>query len=54
MQILNGRWGAYIAYNGKNYKMSKAMQNNVEALTLEECMKVVENEGKKSYRGTKK
>ena len=54
MQILNGRWGAYIAYNGKNYKMSKAMQNNVEALTLEECMKVVESEGKKSYRGTKK
>ncbi|MBO5058305.1 MAG: DNA topoisomerase I, partial [Prevotella sp.] len=42
MEILNGRYGPYICYNGKNYKLPKAMHEKVQELTLEECMGVVE------------
>ncbi len=54
MQVLNGRWGAYIAYKGKNYKMPKAMQNDVEHISLEDCLKIVNDESKKPTRATKK
>ena len=27
MEVMNGRYGAYICYDGKNYRMPKAMQN---------------------------
>ena len=39
LEILNGRYGAYIAFDGKNYRIPK---NVVPAeMTLEECRKVV-------------
>ena len=39
MQVKNGRYGAYIAYKGKNYRLPKG--SKPEELTLEECMKIV-------------
>jgi len=43
LEILNGRWGPYIAYDGKNYRMPKSMHSRAAELTLEECMKLVKN-----------
>ena len=39
MLVKNGRYGAYIAYKGKNYRLPKGAKP--ETLTLEECLKIV-------------
>ena len=41
MTIKNGRYGAYIAYKGKNYRLPKNAQP--EKLTYEECINIVKN-----------
>ncbi|MBR3010589.1 MAG: type I DNA topoisomerase [Prevotella sp.] len=41
LEILNGRYGPYIAYDGKNYRMPKAMHARASELTYEEAMKLV-------------
>ena len=43
MEILNGRFGVYIAYKKKNYKIPKGV--DAEKLTLADCLKIVEDEG---------
>ncbi|MDE6628984.1 MAG: type I DNA topoisomerase [Muribaculaceae bacterium] len=40
MQILNGRYGVYIAYNKNNYKIPKTVADPA-ALTLDECREIV-------------
>lgn len=50
LEVLNGRYGPYIAYKGKNYRMPKAMHERAAELTLEECMAVVESTPKKASR----
>lgn len=42
MEVLNGRFGVYIAYKGKNYKIPKGTE--VEKLKLADCLKIVEDE----------
>lgn len=44
-QILNGRFGPYIAYNKANYKIPKTVK--AEELTLETTMEIIEKEGVK-------
>ena len=39
MLVKNGRYGAYIAYKGKNYRIPKGVKP--EELTLEACLKIV-------------
>ena len=39
MLVKNGRYGAYIAYKGKNYRIPKGTKP--EELTLEACLKIV-------------
>ncbi|WP_300722924.1 type I DNA topoisomerase [uncultured Alistipes sp.] len=39
MLVKNGRYGAYIAYKGKNYRLPRGTKP--EELTLEECRKIV-------------
>lgn len=39
MLVKNGRYGAYIAYKGKNYRIPKG--SKPEELTLEACLKIV-------------
>ncbi len=39
MLVKNGRYGAYIAYQGKNYRLPKGAK--AAELTLEECRKIV-------------
>lgn len=41
IEILNGRYGPYIAYDGKNYRIPKNMHDKAATLTYEECMKIV-------------
>ena len=54
LRVLNGRWGPYIAYKKKNYKLPKGTVG--EDLKLEECMKIIEEGGspKKVTRKKKK
>ncbi len=41
LQILNGRYGPYIAFDGKNYRIPKALQARVPQMTYDECMAIV-------------
>jgi DNA topoisomerase I len=40
VQVLNGRWGPYIAYQKTNYKIPKT--TDPKSLTLEDCMTIIE------------
>lgn len=42
LQVLNGRFGPYIAFNGANYKIPKA--TDPKGLTLDECRTIVESQ----------
>lgn len=45
MRVLNGRYGPYLAFNGKNYKLPKTLASDpaaIEALTIDDCRKIIE------------
>lgn len=50
LELLNGKYGPYIAYKGKNYRIPKAMHGKVADLTLDECMKIIEQTPEKPRR----
>ena len=41
LEVMNGRYGPYIAYDGKNYRLPKNLHEKAAELTYEECMKIV-------------
>ena len=41
LEVLDGRYGPYLVYDGKNYRLPKSMHEKAAELTLEECMKVI-------------
>jgi DNA topoisomerase-1 len=41
LEVMNGRYGPYLLYDGKNYRMPKSMHDRARELTYEECMKVI-------------
>jgi len=41
LEVLNGRYGPYLAYDGKNYRLPKSMHEKAAQLTYEECMRVI-------------
>ena len=41
LEIMNGRYGPYIAFDGKNYRIPKALQAKAAELTYDECMKII-------------
>jgi DNA topoisomerase-1 len=47
LEVLNGRYGPYIVYDGKNYRMPKAMHARAAELSYDECMKIVNTPAKK-------
>ncbi len=47
LEVLNGRYGPYIAYDGKNYRMPKALHDKAAELTFEQCMDIVNTPQKK-------
>lgn len=50
LEVLNGRYGPYIAYDGKNYRLPKALHERASELSYEECMDVVNNTPVKKSR----
>ncbi len=50
LKILNGRWGPYISYQKKNYKIPKNKDPHV--LTLKDCMEIISSS--KKISGNKK
>ncbi|MEZ5081835.1 MAG: type I DNA topoisomerase [Bacteroidales bacterium] len=51
IQILNGRYGAYIAKDKKNYRIPKGKE--AASLTYEECVNIIESGDKKKTGGKK-
>lgn len=47
LEVRVGRWGPYIAYKGKNYKLPKSDAERATELTYDECKKIIETEAKK-------
>jgi DNA topoisomerase-1 len=53
LRVLNGRWGPYISYKKKNYKIPRKVE--ADKLTLEDCLKIIsESPDTKSKRTRKK
>ncbi|MCQ2223076.1 MAG: type I DNA topoisomerase [Bacteroidaceae bacterium] len=51
MEIMRGRFGAYIFYKGSNYHLNKAQQTDYASLTYEQCLAIIEaQENKPSTR----
>ena len=47
LQIMNGRYGPYIAFDGKNYRLPKTLHSRAAELTYDECMDIIEKQQKK-------
>ena len=52
LQIMNGRFGAYIQYKGSNYHLSKTDQKRIAELTLEDCRKTIDSQNAKAEKAT--
>ena len=50
LEVLNGRYGPYIKYKGKNYKIPKDRAEHAAELTLEECRALIEAGTKSTTR----
>lgn len=50
LEILNGRYGPYLAYEGKNYRLPRAMHERIAELTCEECMNLIETAKRKQKK----
>ncbi len=54
IQILNGRWGAYITDGNKNAKIPKELKEDPKAIDLATCEKLIEEAPERKGRGKKK
>lgn len=52
LEIMNGRYGAYIAYQGSNYKIPKSMEP--AQLTEEECQSIIQKQIEKTGSAPKR
>ena len=43
MEVLNGRYGPYISYDGKNYRIPKNLHAQAAELSYDQCKEIVEN-----------
>jgi DNA topoisomerase-1 len=46
LELLNGRYGPYLAYDGKNYRIPKNLHAKAAELTYAECMAIIEKQKK--------
>lgn len=57
IQVLNGRYGPYLSYKGKNYRLPKALAADLDALSEEQCHELIEKSDARSVtrgRGRRK
>ena len=54
MEVLNGRYGPYIAYKGNTYRLPKALHEKAKELSYEECMQIVNEQSDKTTNTTKR
>ena len=54
MEVLKGRFGPYIAYQGKNYRLPKEAAERAAELTYDECKQIVDAEAAKPARPTRR
>ena len=47
LEVMNGRYGPYLAYDGKNYRLPKNLHEKAADLTLQECMDIINAPAKK-------
>lgn len=47
LEVLNGRYGPYLAYKGENYRLPKTLAERAKSLTLDECMAVIKEQSEK-------
>jgi len=47
LEVMRGRFGAYLLYKGKNYHLNKAQQADYANLTYEQCMAIIEAQDSK-------
>ncbi|MBR1593817.1 MAG: type I DNA topoisomerase [Alloprevotella sp.] len=50
MEIRSGRFGPYLSYKGKNYKLTKDIASRAAELTLQECLDYVKKEEERPSR----
>ena len=48
LEVMNGRYGPYISYDGKNYRLPKSLHEKVTELSYDECMAIVKKEQQRS------
>lgn len=53
LEILNGRYGPYLAYKGKNYRLPKNLAEKARDLSLDECLEVIKEQDEKPAKTTR-
>ena len=46
LEVIDGRYGPYLVYDGKNYRLPKNLHDKVAELTYEECIAIIEKQKK--------
>ena len=46
LEVMNGRYGPYLVYDGKNYRLPKSMHDRAKQLTYDECMNIIKKNEK--------
>jgi len=54
LEVMNGRFGIYLAYKGNNYRLSKVNQERSQTLSYEECMAIIKEQDEKSKNTEKR
>lgn len=47
IEVMNGRYGPYLAYQGRNYRLPKNLASDLDALTEEQCREVIDKAGER-------
>lgn len=47
LEVIDGRYGPYLTYDGKNYRLPKNMHQRATELTYDECMNIIKTPVKK-------
>lgn len=47
LEVMNGRFGVYLAYKGTNYRLTKAQQERAAEMSYEECMTIIKEQDEK-------